>query len=44
MTTETLLNNRTERLTAEELTMMVGDRDIRIGGFWIRTKATESDV
>ena len=44
MTTETLLNNRTERLTAEELTMMVGDRDIRISGFWIHTKATESYV
>ena len=44
MTTETLLNNGTERLTAEELTMMVGDRDINVCGFWTHTKASESYV
>lgn len=42
MATETLLNRGTERLTADELTMMVGDRDIKATGFWTHTKATES--
>lgn len=42
MTTETWMNGETERITAEALTMMVGDRDIKVTGFWTHTKATES--
>ena len=44
MTTETWLNRGTERLTTDELTMMVGDRDIKATGFWTHTKATENYV
>lgn len=42
MTTETWLNRETERLTADKLTTMVGDKDIKAIGFWTHTKATES--
>ena len=44
MEKETWLNQGTEKLTAEDLTKMVGDSDIKVLGFWTHTKATESYV
>lgn len=44
MDIEILLNRGKERLNAEELTMMVGDRNVKAKGFWTHTKAMESYV
>ncbi|MGN0855456.1 MAG: restriction endonuclease [Kiritimatiellia bacterium] len=41
MATETWLNEGKERLTAEKLTEMVGDKDIKVVGFYDHKKATE---
>lgn len=44
MDNETWLNQGTEKLTTEDLAMMVGDRKIKARGFWTHTKATETYV
>lgn len=44
MDKEIWLNQETEKLTAEELTMLVGDADIKVIGFSTHRKASEAYV
>lgn len=44
MDVEILLNSGKERLDADKLTMMVGEGNVKVKGFWTHTKATESYV
>ena len=42
METEIYLNQGKDRLTAEKLTQMIADKDMKVVGFWTHTKASES--
>ena len=44
MEKETWINQGTEKLTVDDLTMKVGDRKVKVAGFRTHTKATETSV
>ena len=44
MNAKTWINQETELLTADDLTMRIGDERVKVIGFWTHTKATEDYV